>query len=205
MIMMIYSIDELNPNSEYTYADYLMWQFQERVELLRGRLFQMAAPNVKHMNIAVRLTSKLFQHFELQPCTVFAAPFDVRLPLPPHKITAKKMDTVVQPDLGVICDESKLDTQGCIGAPDLVIEILSEGILQRELREKYEIYEAAGVRGYWIFEPENQYVLLYFLDEKTNRFISTSRPLIDGDVLTSYIFPDLKIDVTQIFSKNGRG
>jgi Uma2 family endonuclease len=148
------------------------------------------------------LLGHLFNHFRKQPCQVFAAPFDVRLPLPPHKITTRKVDTVVQPDLCVICDESKLDRQGCIGAPDLVIEILSQGNSKKEMRDKYEIYEAAGVREYWVFDPEHNAVFTYHLEENTNRFVASSLPIFDDEVLTSKIFPNLTIDLSEVFPKN---
>jgi Uma2 family endonuclease len=196
---MITSLDQLNSNGYYTYADYLMWRFKERVELLRGRLFEMAAPNVKHQRILVKLTVRLENTLEKKPCSVFVAPFDVRLPLPSEKLTGNKTDTVVQPDLCVICDESKLDKQGCVGAPDLVVEILSPGNSKKEMRQKYFIYEAAGVREYWIFDPEHNAVFVYFLDKNTQKFVAVSPVFTDEDVLTSCIFPDLKIDLSEVF------
>jgi Uma2 family endonuclease len=199
---MITSLNQLNAEGYYTYADYLMWEFQERVELLRGRLSKMAAPNVKHQKISVNLTVCLANTLKNKPCNIFAAPFDVRLPLPPQKMTSKKTDTVVQPDLCVICDESKLDEQGCIGAPDLVVEILSPGNSKKEMRQKYEIYEAAGVREYWIFDPERNAVFVYFLDENTQKFVAVLPTFTDDDVLTSHVFPDLKIDLSTIFPVN---
>lgn len=198
---MITSIEQLDPQAYYNYTDYLVWQFRERVELLRGRLFQMAAPNVKHQQISLILSVRLFEQLKGQPCKIFTAPFDVCLPLPPQQLRGKKIDTVVQPDLCIICDAEKLDAHGCIGAPDLIIEILSPGNSKKEMRSKYEIYEAAGVREYWIFDPEHNTVFCYHLDETTAKFVSSSMPLFDDERLNSQIFPNLSIDLGEVFSK----
>lgn len=138
---MITSLSQLDFDKKYTYADYVLWRFQERVELLKGKLFRLAAPNVNHQRISRILTLRIGNYLEQTNCDLFAAPFDVRLPLPSHKAKPNKIDTVVQPDLCVVCDRKKLDKQGCIGAPDLVVEILSSGNSKREMRDKLELYQ----------------------------------------------------------------
>ncbi|MDV7396126.1 Uma2 family endonuclease, partial [Arthrospira platensis SPKY1] len=100
--------------------------------------------------------------FHKKPCQVFHAPFDVRLP----KKGQPEVYTVVQPDLCVVCDQGKLDEKGCMGAPDLVVEILSPGNTHREMREKYEVYEEAGVKEYWLVSPWDKTVLVYVLNEE---------------------------------------
>lgn len=196
---MITSLQQLDLNKHYTYADYILWQFKERVELLKGRLLPMAAPNVKHQRISSHLHIKIGSYLLQKKCDVFAAPFDVRLPLPKNKIKGNKIDTVVQPDLCVICDEDKLDKQGCIGAPDLVIEILSPGNSKKEMKYKFELYQEAGVLEYWVFDPEHNAVFAYHLDTVTHKFVAQIPTLTDEDVLKSKIFDGLEITLEDVF------
>ena len=133
---MITDINQLDFNKKYTYADYLTWQFKERVELIKGRLFRMSpAPNVKHQEIVGDIYGNLWSFLKNKPCRVFVAPFDVRLPNLDENNSKKY--TVVQPDVTVICDASKLDEQGCNGAPDLVVEVLSPGNTAKEMNDKF--------------------------------------------------------------------
>ncbi len=188
-------LSDLDPEGSYTYADYLMWQFQERVELIRGRLFRMSpAPNLAHQKAATQLTRHLANFFAGKSCQAFVAPFDVRLPVSRKQ---GQDTTVVQPDLCVICDESKLDEQGCAGAPDLVVEILSPGNSRREMKDKFEVYEEAGVREYWIVNPAERVVLIYVLDEAGQ--YSGLAPVTEEDSLRSHIFPELAIDLKEVF------
>src|SRR5690606_38432683 len=123
----------------YTYADYLLWRIEERLELIKGKVFKMTpAPNLRHQQVSGRFYVSLQNLFQAGPCQVFYAPFDVRLYDRKKYVKADKdIYTVVQPDLCVICDESKLDERGCLGAPDLVIEILSPGNSRREMKQKF--------------------------------------------------------------------
>lgn len=122
----------------YSYADYLTWQMDEMVEIIKGRLFKMsAAPQRIHQEISGRVFYQLFKYLENQPCGVYAAPFDVRLPYKSNK--NEDIRTVVQPDICVICDKGKLDDAGCLGTPDLIVEILSLGNNKKELRYKYKV------------------------------------------------------------------
>lgn len=191
----ITDLSQLDPEGSYTYADYLVWQFRERVELIRGRLFKMSpAPNLSHQKVSRELSRIFFNYFNKKNCQVFSAPFDVRLPVSRKK---GQTTTVVQPDLCVICDESKLDEQGCNGAPDLIIEILSPGNSKREMRDKYQVYEEAGVREYWLVNPQDRVVLIYILDE-TGKFVGLA-PVTDEDPLRPTIFPDLDVDLMEVF------
>ncbi|MFZ4428254.1 MAG: Uma2 family endonuclease [Saprospiraceae bacterium] len=186
---------DLDPEGSYTYADYLLWRFQERVELIRGRLCRMSpAPGLRHQQISLELSRQLANHFLYQSCQVFAAPFDVRLPVGRKK---GQETTVVQPDLCVVCDPAKLDEQGCAGAPDLVVEILSPGNSAREMKDKYEVYEESGVREYWIVNPNEREVLVYILQE-SGRFIVLDPVRAEG-ALQSHIFPGLKVEVGMVF------
>ena len=140
-------------------------------------------------------------YFLGKKCDIFAAPFDVRLPLPKSKIKGNKIDTVVQPDLCVICDEDKLDKQGCLGAPDLVVEILSPGNSKKEMKYKFELYQEAGVLEYWVIDPEHNAVFAYHLDTATHKFVAEIPPLTDEDVLKSKVFEGLEIHLKQVFPK----
>ena len=135
----------------YSYADYLKWDFEEIVELIKGKVFKKAAaPNRKHQGISRDLTLIFGNFLKGHKCKVYAAPFDVRLSKDPD---FKKIDSVIQPDISVICDPSKLDDKGCFGAPDLIVEILSPSNSRVELQNKFELYEEFGVREYWIIHP----------------------------------------------------
>jgi Uma2 family endonuclease len=120
-------LSELDINSTYTYADYLTWQLEETLELIKGKIMLMSpAPNLAHQSISWQLGGFSFQYFKNKPYRAFAAPFDVRLYDRRKSACANtNIYNVVQPDLCVICDPDKLDTQGCLGAPDWIIEILS--------------------------------------------------------------------------------
>lgn len=146
-IMAITSFSQLDPQGSYTYADYLLWKFEERIEILRGKISQMAAPNRSHQNVSMKLSLLLGNALWRSPCKVYAAPFDVRLTRI-NKAQNTQVTTVVQPDLCVICDPAKLDDRGCLGAPDLIVEILSPGNSRKEMKDKFEIYEENGVLEY---------------------------------------------------------
>ena len=196
----ITDINQLDTNAHYTYADYLLWQFRERVELMRGHFRLMAAPNVRYQRISAEITRRLGNYLEGKNGDVFSAPFDVRLPLPPQRIKTDKIDTVVQPDICVICDPSKLDERGCIGAPELVVEILSPGNSKREMKEKFDLYESAGVLEYWVIDPDHEMVLTYILDPVTLAFVS-GRPLTDEDTLKSIVLDGFSMDLNLMFRK----
>ena len=191
----ITSLSQLDPDGYYTYQDYLSWKFEDRVELFKGWIAKMSpAPNRRHQAISSALHGLIWSQLRHDTCEVFSAPFDVRLPVSQKK---GHSDTVVQPDIVVICDDSKLDDQGCNGAPDLVIEILSPGNSNREMKQKFDLYEASLVSEYWIVDPERQDVLVYTLGNE-NVYIG-SRPYLLGDILKVTCIEDLEIDLEVIF------
>lgn len=184
---------DLDLTKQYTYTDYLLWKFSERVELLRGFIKKMSpAPNRRHQSISFNLTMKIGNLFNLKECKVFFAPFDVRLPVPNSIIDT----TVVQPDICIICDLNKLDDHGCNGAPDLIIEILSPGNSKHDADTKFRLYEEAGVQEYWMVEPEEKLVLIYTLQ---NGIYIGLKPFSEGEIINSPRFPELKIEVESIF------
>jgi Uma2 family endonuclease len=177
--------------SAYTYADYLEWDDGKRYELIDGIAYMMAAPSPDHQSISMEL-SRLFGNFlNRKPCRVFAAPFDVRLF--PQKNLGDK--TVVQPDLLVICDKTKLDKRGCNGAPDLVIEILSPANDAEEMLRKFQKYLQAGVREYWIIDLDNHLIQVHILNK--GRYISS---VYDGDaVVPVSILPGLSVELNALW------
>ena len=193
MSTVITNIDQLDlVNGIYTYADYLMWKIKDRVEILKGKIFKMSpAPAISHQSISFNLSGLFFMYFHNKPCKAFASPFDVVF-----KNKDGKEDTVVQPDLCVVCDPEKLaDGKRCQGAPDLIIEILSPGNSKKELKNKYELYQEAGVREYWLVHPQDEYVIINVLENNQYRALP---PFVDKEV-TSVIFPDLSLQTEDIF------
>lgn len=190
--MEITNINQLDLNGTYTYADYLLWKIKERVELFKGRIFKMSpAPAFVHQVVSRNLTGILFTYFEGKKCQLMTAPFDVRLPDKNGEIY-----TVVQPDLCIICDEHKIDEKGCIGAPDLIIEILSPGNSKKEMKNKFQLYQEAGVLEYWIVHPIEKCVWIYILEN--DKFVQKDI-IFDDEKLTSHIFPNIEIDAMRVF------
>ena len=163
--MAITSLDQLDPNGSYTYADYLLWQFTERVELLRGRIREMSAPNRKHQRISGNIQHFLSNALWKSPCQIYAAPFDVRLTRF-NTLKNKDVTNVVQPDLCVICDPAKLDKRGCIGAPDLIVEILSPDNSRTEMCDKFDLYQEAAVLEYRVVNSTESVIQVWKLNEQ---------------------------------------
>ena len=193
--MLITDINQLDVNGTYTYADYLLWRFKEQVELLRGKLFKMSpAPREIHQRVLNEINFELMSFFRNKTCRVYPAPFDVRLPT---KGTAdNQIYTIVQPDLCVVCDLEKIDGRGCVGAPDLVVEILSPSNSRKDLKDKYEIYQEAGVPEYWIVDADDKAIYRYVLEGDI--YIGLP-PVSEGDVFHSRKFPEMEIDTKLIF------
>ncbi|MFP5436203.1 MAG: Uma2 family endonuclease [Bacteroidia bacterium] len=193
----ITDISQLDLDKTYSYADYLTWTFQDRLELLKGKVFKMSpAPGRTHQKIVGRLHIQLAKNFARGKCQLYLSPFDVRLLNRKKSTPDKDVYTVVQPDLCVICDEDKLEERGCNGAPDLVIEILSPGNSKKELGIKFDLYEEAGVQEYWIVEPAEKTVFIYCLIDGK---YSGQRPLTEDDMMKSPLFPQLDFGIADIF------
>ena len=158
-------MNTLDLSLRYTYADYLKWFDDIRRELFDGFVHAMSAPSVNHQKISGNLYAHLWNFLSDKNCQVFHAPFDVRLPKNGEKEN-DKIYTVVQPDICVICDLSKLDKRGCLGAPDLIIEIVSPKNSKRDVKDKFNIYQKSGVGEYWIVRPYDKTVEVFLLNEK---------------------------------------
>ncbi len=197
---MIQNASLLDVNKIYTYADYLTWHVQEQLELIKGRLFKMSpAPLRYHQELSSALHGELHAYLKRRPCKVFHAPFDVRLPRTQEKHNDKDIYTVVQPDIVVVCDQSKLDRRGCLGAPDLVVEILSPSTAAKDVKEKFQLYEETGVQEYWIVHPEEAILEVFKLDEQNKYYLE--KIYTRDDTVSVGIFDDLDIDLNDVFEE----
>lgn len=189
-------ISLLEPEATYSYADYLKWTFEDRVELIKGKLFKMSpAPRRSHQGISINLSSELRGYLKGKDCKVYAAPFDVRLPKKPSD-PDNKILTVVQPDICVVCDPNKLDELGCKGAPDLIVEILSPSTAKKDLENKFELYEENGVKEYWVVYPGENILEVFELSEEKY----TSKGKYVGDkTITSTVLPGFELKLEDVF------
>ncbi len=159
-------LPEKTKDGRFTYADYLTWPDDERWELINGVAYDMTpAPSERHQRVLMEVSARLYNALENGPCRVYPAPFDVRLT--GEGVSADDaVSTVVQPDISVIGDPEKLDKAGCLGPPDLVVEVLSPSTAYKDQTEKLTLYEEHGVREYWIVNPDRESVLVYCLGEE---------------------------------------
>ncbi len=198
---MIHDISALDPNKTYTYADYLTWQVQEQLELIKGRLFKMSpAPLRHHQELSGALFGEFRTYLKKKPCKVFHAPFDVRLPKLQEEQEDKQIYTVVQPDIVVVCDRSKLDRRGCLGTPDLIVEILSPATAAKDVKDKFQLYEEAGVPEYWIVHPEEALLDVFKLDEQSK--YQLEKIYTRSDIVSVGIFDDFRINLSDIFEED---
>lgn len=151
-------------NRRYTFADVLTWDESERVEIISGEAFLMAPPSRIHQEISVAITAQLYNYLEGKRCKVYPAPFGVRL-FEQDGDSPEDVDTMVEPDISVVCDPGKLDSHGCKGAPDLIIEILSPSTQRHDRLVKLGLYQRAGVREYWTVNPEDKTVQVMLQDD----------------------------------------
>jgi Uma2 family endonuclease len=180
---------------KFTYTDYKSWDLKpgERFELIHGEAFAMSAPNLFHQQIVIALGSEFFTFLKGKTCRVIPSPFDVRL----FYEEDESDDTVVQPDLIVVCDPKKLGEEGCRGAPDLAVEILSPSNTAIEMERKLLLYKEAKVQEYWIVDPNNKHISVYRLrDGEYNLRICHINDNIQPGVV-----PGLEIPLSTIFAE----
>jgi Uma2 family endonuclease len=180
----------------FSYRDYLSWKDNVRRELFDGVIVDMTpGPSRLHQELCGGLFYQIYGQLNGKKCSVYPAPFDVRFPGKSSR--DEDIYTVVQPDITVVCDKNKLDSRGCIGAPDLIIEILSPETASRDMKEKLSLYEAAGVKEYWIVHPEDRTVMILTLD-KTGKY---GRPSVysGNDVCKSRAVRGLTVEIAPLF------
>jgi Uma2 family endonuclease len=188
----------LDLKKRYTYADYLAWIDDVRRELIDGFIKLFPAPVDIHAKVSYRLTRQLGNFIESTGCgcEIRYAPYDVRLP-ENGEIANDKIYTVVQPDISIICDLSKLDINGCIGAPDMIVEILSPSNRKRDLLEKFYLYQKFGVREYWIADPKVKTVTVYIMQQDGE--YNDGEVYQTGEKVPVHIFNGHMIDMNAIF------
>jgi Uma2 family endonuclease len=173
----------------YTYADYVKWDDQTRYELIDGVAYAMASPSRLHQKISIEISRQLSNFLRGKPCEVYNAPFDVRL-------NANSFDDiVVQPDILVVCDESKLDAGSVKGAPDMIIEILSPSNRRHDTVTKLRLYQQTGVREYWMVDPDFQTVQVYIL-ENDKYIVSTYS---GDDIVPVHVLEGCEINLADVF------
>jgi len=196
------ALEQYEEKHYYTYADYLEWDEDVRAEIINGIAYMMSPPLTLHQRISMRLSTHISQFLKGKTCEVFAAPFGVRL-FPKED---KSDDTVVEPDIVVICDPSKIDERGCNGAPDLVIEILSPSNSRKERLIKFDAYSRAKVREYWVVSPEDKGIEVHIFEN--GRYFTRAYGVNEPDaaedervpeIVPVSVLPGLEIDVKDIF------
>ncbi len=188
-------------NIVYTYGDYLQWPEEEKLELIDGVPFLMApAPSRRHQELIVNLLLQIGNQVEGKPCKVYTAPFEVRLPSGQEK--DEDIKTVVQPDIVVVCDRSKLDERGCKGSPDWIIEVLSPGTASRDYVTKLALYEKNGVKEYWIVHPLDKIVMVFRLNTE-GKYRQVEFFPSDDETSASEVagFGGVSIDLQRLFTE----
>jgi Uma2 family endonuclease len=180
-------------DKHYTYADYAAWDEKIRCELIDGVAYMMTAPSRAHQYISGALFYQLFDFLKGKPCEVYAAPFDVRLNAEDGD------DTVLQPDSLVVCDKEKLDERGCQGSPDLVVEILSPSSKTHDKILKFNKYLQAGVREYWIVDPDSRIVDVFVWEN--GKYVASAYSAEDG--LPVSVLEGCVIPLADIFPETG--
>lgn len=193
----ITDILQLDPNKSYLYSDYLKWKINERIELIRGKIFRMSpAPSYDHQNVSSTMQGLLWSHLRNSKCKVFTAPFDVRFISEDENGNVEIKDTV-QPDICVVSDTSKLDQRGCLGAPDLVVEILLPSTASKDLTFKYDLYEEQGVQEYWVIHPTEQTLVIHTLNDD-QKYVP-SRLFTRLHTVKSEVIKGFEIDLGEVF------
>ena len=182
-------------NGTWTYADYKEWELEprERYEVIHGYAYLMSAPNAHHQSMLMELSKQIANFLTGKPCKVYPAPFDVRL----FYEEDESDTTVVQPDISVICDEKKRGKEGCRGAPDLVVEILSPSNTAVEMQRKFNVYKEAGVKEYWVLDDENKELTVYLFDDNKME----SRTFSNKDNAPVSVLNGLTIELELVFAE----
>ena len=184
----------------FTFADVLIWDENERIELIHGEAFMMAPPSRIHQEISGEIFRQLANYLEGKRCKVYSAPFGVRL-FERDGDSPGDVDTVVEPDISVVCDRSKLDDHGCKGAPDMLIEILSPSTLRHDQLVKLNLYQQAGVREYWIVDPMSKSVQVFLLDSEG--FLRIHEVYGQTDVAKVNVLDGCFLELSKVFPASG--
>ena len=178
-------------DERYTYADYLSWGNKFKGELIEGIPYAMAGTSRLHQDARGEMERQFRNHLIGKTFQIFSENFDVRLN---H---TEKDDTVVQPDIIVVCDPSKISDKSCDGAPDLVVEVLSRSTSKKDRITKLQLYEKAGVQEYWIVDPFNRCATVYILED--NKYGLAAKTYEATDTIPVHVLKDCNIDLTTVF------
>lgn len=199
------ALPQAQQQEKFTYADYLTWPDDERWEIIDGVAYpwngihaMSPGPGRSHQAVSIEIARQIGNHPKGKKCKIYSAPFDVRF----TEVAGQSdnyVETVVQPDLLVVCDTSKLDERGCNGAPDLVVEILSTKTAGKDLKLKFNLYERQGVREYWVVHPVEQ-TLMVFKRGEDGKYGTTERYAGDDKVAVP-LLGDLVIDLADVFEE----
>ncbi|MBX3253633.1 MAG: Uma2 family endonuclease [Chitinophagaceae bacterium] len=198
---MVTRLNQLDTKKKYSYADYLTWWFEERVELIKGKIFKMSpAPSSSHQRISFELARNIGNFLQGKECKAFSAPFDVRLSHSKKSTSDKMIFTVVQPDICVIYDSKKIDEKGCIGAPDWIIEILSNANTKHELQTKFSLYEENKIKEYWMVSPFTKSVQVFDYNDKKGKY-EFRKNYAEDDKVPVGIFKSFKVNLGKVFTE----
>lgn len=185
----------------FSYKHYRDWPDDERWELIHGIPYAMSpAPTLYHQSIVVELSRQISNFLKNKPCRVFVSPVDV-LFAGENDTNDDDIETVVQPDIVVVCDNKKLNGRYIKGVPDLIIEVLSPSTASKDLKQKFTLYENHGVKEYWVVYPHEQSIMLFSLPANG----TYGKPAIytAEDVIEDLLFEGLKVELADVFPVPG--
>ena len=188
--------EALQKENTYIYADYKDWELKEgeRYELIHGEAFAMSAPDAYHQAISGELFRQLANYLAGKSCKAYSAPYDVRLFFAGDDYDS----TVVQPDISIICGREKRGPEGCRGAPDMVVEVLSPSNTAEEMGRKFRLYREAGVKEYWVVSPKDKILDTHLFDGSIFHFNSYAA---SGKADVG-IFPGFAVDLEPVFAED---
>jgi len=191
---------QVSPKERFTYRNYRTWPDEERWELIDGQAWAMSpAPMTNHQEISARLFNAIFDFLKGRKCRAFSAPFDVLLPRAAE--LDDEVDTVVQPDISVFCDISKITKRGARGAPDLLVEILSPSTSKKDLNDKFNLYQRHRVREYWVVDPGNRAMQVWRLGDDGHFEMTALRDVLrDDSALASSVLEGFLVDPKELFA-----
>lgn len=182
----------------YTFADYLTWDEHDRIEVINGYAVMMAPPMRVHQKVSAEIFDQIFSFLKDKPCEVYYAPFGVRL-FEENGDSPEDVDTIVEPDISVVCDHGKLDDYGCKGAPDMIVEILSPSTLRHDRIVKLDLYQRAGVREYWIADPQSRSIEVYLRDE--NNYLKPHEVYTAADTAKVTVLEGCTVELGKVFTE----
>lgn len=184
-------------DQRFTYRDYSKWPSDERWELIDGKAYAMSSPSTAHQRVCIALATQFYNSLKDKKCEVFIAPFDVRLP--EANEADDDVETVVQPDITVICDPNKIDDKGCRGTPDLIVEIISPSTASMDYIKKFRLYEHHGVKEYWLVHPSYKVVNIHRLNDAGKYEVAENYS--ENDTVEIKILSGMTIDLKPVFEK----